>query len=115
MPCALLVLAPFPDTISSALTTQYATARLCVTRGAVLLIRYVAVDKQQVGRKRHLGNDCVTILFLEEGAGPISPGWFQSNFQKIFLVRSLGLETSTGLLRIGLRPHFLGHMPFINI
>ncbi len=37
-------------------------------------------------RKRHIGNDIVTIVFQEPGAKPFSPKMIRSNFQRVFLV-----------------------------
>ncbi|XP_057245201.1 signal-induced proliferation-associated protein 1-like, partial [Malurus melanocephalus] len=41
---------------------------------------------RQLLRKRHIGNDIVTIVFQEPGARPFSPRALRSHFQHIFLV-----------------------------
>lgn len=43
-------------------------------------------DKQQLTRKRHIGNDLVTIIFQEPGSLPFSPRTIRSHFQHIFIV-----------------------------
>lgn len=49
---------------------------------------YVLVNKQQVDRKRHIGNDVITIIFQEPGAAPFSPAesGVRSQFQHIFVI-----------------------------
>lgn len=37
-------------------------------------------------RKRHIGNDIVTIVFQEPGAQPFSPKNIRSQFQHVFIV-----------------------------
>ena len=46
------------------------------------------VNKQQVDRKRHIGNDVITIIFQEPGAAPFSPAesGVRSQFQHIFVI-----------------------------
>ena len=48
----------------------------------------VSVNKQQVDRKRHIGNDVITIIFQEPGAAPFSPAesGVRSQFQHIFVI-----------------------------
>lgn len=43
-------------------------------------------DTQSVAKKRHLGNNSVTVVFMDEGADPIDPGVFCSNFQKVLFL-----------------------------
>eukprot|EP00041_Stephanoeca_diplocostata_P006356 m.81889 g.81889 ORF g.81889 m.81889 type:complete len:572 (+) comp16320_c1_seq8:283-1998(+) len=43
-------------------------------------------DTQSVAKKRHLGNNSVTVVYVDEDAGPIDPSVFCSNFQKVFIV-----------------------------
>ena len=50
------------------------------------LLPYIENDRQQIPRKRHIGNDMVTVVFQEAGALPFSPKRIRSNFQHIFLV-----------------------------
>ncbi|KAF1563275.1 Signal-induced proliferation-associated protein 1, partial [Eudyptes schlegeli] len=40
----------------------------------------------QLLRKRHIGNDIVTIVFQEPGARPFSPRALRSHFQHVFIV-----------------------------
>lgn len=49
---------------------------------------YILVNKQQVDRKRHIGNDVITIIFQEPGAAPFSPAesGVRSQFQHIFVI-----------------------------
>ena len=43
-------------------------------------------DLLQLLRKRHIGNDIVTIIFQEPGSEPFSPKTIRSHFQHIFVV-----------------------------
>jgi len=55
------------------------------------LLPYSAEDRQQVARKRHVGNDCVVIVHLEHDAPLFRPNNFVSRFQLVFVViRSVG-------------------------
>ncbi|XP_032665226.1 rap1 GTPase-activating protein 1-like isoform X3 [Odontomachus brunneus] len=62
-----------------------------VFRGRELLFHvsaflpYSEVDSQQLQRKRHIGNDIVTIIFQEE-ATPFSPDMIASHFLHAFIV-----------------------------
>eukprot|EP00118_Oscarella_pearsei_P028342 m.1921 g.1921 ORF g.1921 m.1921 type:complete len:1288 (+) comp8060_c0_seq1:132-3995(+) len=60
------------------------------------LLPYTPNNDQQVLRKRHIGNDIVTIVFQESGSEPFSPKMVRSNFQHIFLVVRLLPSSSTG-------------------
>lgn len=40
----------------------------------------------QLLRKRHIGNDIVTIVFQEPGARPFTPRSIRSHFQHVFVV-----------------------------
>lgn len=40
----------------------------------------------QLLRKRHIGNDIVTIVFQEPGSKPFCPSTIRSHFQHVFLV-----------------------------
>ena len=40
----------------------------------------------QLLRKRHIGNDIVTVIFQEPGAEPFSPKNIRSHFQHVFIV-----------------------------
>ncbi|XP_055520752.1 signal-induced proliferation-associated 1-like protein 2 [Leucoraja erinacea] len=50
------------------------------------MLPYTANNSQQLLRKRHIGNDIVTIVFQEPGAGPFTPKTIRSHFQHVFLV-----------------------------
>ncbi|XP_071962340.1 signal-induced proliferation-associated 1-like protein 2 isoform X2 [Antedon mediterranea] len=43
-------------------------------------------NKQQLLRKRHIGNDIATIIFQEPGAKPFSPITIRSQFQHVFVI-----------------------------
>lgn len=40
----------------------------------------------QLLRKRHIGNDIVTIIFQEPGALPFTPQNIRSHFQHVFVI-----------------------------
>ncbi|XP_028677856.1 signal-induced proliferation-associated 1-like protein 1 isoform X2 [Erpetoichthys calabaricus] len=50
------------------------------------LLPYTPNNKQQLLRKRHIGNDIVTIVFQEPGALPFSPKNIRSHFQHVFVI-----------------------------
>ncbi|KAM8946313.1 signal-induced proliferation-associated protein 1 isoform 2-T2 [Pelodytes ibericus] len=50
------------------------------------MLPYTASNSQQLLRKRHIGNDIVTIIFQEPGAHPFTPQTIRSHFQHVFLV-----------------------------
>uniref|UniRef100_UPI00398F5333 signal-induced proliferation-associated 1-like protein 2 isoform X2 n=1 Tax=Pristiophorus japonicus TaxID=55135 RepID=UPI00398F5333 len=50
------------------------------------MLPYTANNSQQLLRKRHIGNDIVTIVFQEPGADPFTPKTIRSHFQHVFLV-----------------------------
>lgn len=61
------------------------------------LLPFTANNRQQLLRKRHIGNDIVTIVFQEPGAPPFSPRVVRSHFQHVFIVvRAELLATSPG-------------------
>lgn len=47
---------------------------------------YSANNRQQLSRKRHIGNDIVTIVFQEEGSLPFTPKTIRSQFQHVFII-----------------------------
>lgn len=60
------------------------------------LLPYTECDPQQVLRKRHIGNNIVTVVFLVKGAEPFDVGVFLSKFQHIFiLVRDVSPDHSS--------------------
>ncbi|XP_037674817.1 signal-induced proliferation-associated 1-like protein 3 isoform X2 [Choloepus didactylus] len=50
------------------------------------LLPYTPNNRQQLLRKRHIGNDIVTIIFQEPGALPFTPKNIRSHFQHVFIV-----------------------------
>ncbi|XP_027561637.1 LOW QUALITY PROTEIN: signal-induced proliferation-associated protein 1-like [Neopelma chrysocephalum] len=50
------------------------------------MLPFTPRNPQQLLRKRHIGNDIVTIVFQEPGARPFSPRALRSHFQHIFIV-----------------------------
>ncbi|KAM3824601.1 signal-induced proliferation-associated protein 1 isoform 2-T2 [Vipera latastei] len=50
------------------------------------LLPYTPNNRQQLLRKRHIGNDIVTIIFQEPGALPFTPRLVRSQFQHVFIV-----------------------------
>lgn len=47
---------------------------------------FVSVLFHQLLRKRHIGNDIVTIVFQEPGALPFTPKSIRSHFQHVFII-----------------------------
>ncbi|XP_072345487.1 signal-induced proliferation-associated 1-like protein 2 [Scyliorhinus torazame] len=50
------------------------------------MLPFTANNSQQLLRKRHIGNDIVTIVFQEPRADPFTPKTIRSHFQHVFLV-----------------------------
>uniref|UniRef100_A0A8P0PKG5 Signal induced proliferation associated 1 like 3 n=1 Tax=Canis lupus familiaris TaxID=9615 RepID=A0A8P0PKG5_CANLF len=50
------------------------------------LLPYTPNNRQQLLRKRHIGNDIVTIIFQEPGALPFTPKNIRSHFQHVFII-----------------------------
>ncbi|XP_053908843.1 LOW QUALITY PROTEIN: signal-induced proliferation-associated 1-like protein 3 [Cuculus canorus] len=50
------------------------------------MLPYTPNNRQQLLRKRHIGNDIVTIIFQEPGALPFTPQSVRSHFQHVFLI-----------------------------
>uniref|UniRef100_A0A665U6N4 Signal-induced proliferation-associated 1 like 1 n=1 Tax=Echeneis naucrates TaxID=173247 RepID=A0A665U6N4_ECHNA len=50
------------------------------------MLPYTPNNKQQLLRKRHIGNDIVTIVFQEPGALPFTPKNIRSHFQHVFVI-----------------------------
>ncbi|KAJ8264210.1 hypothetical protein GJAV_G00146490 [Gymnothorax javanicus] len=50
------------------------------------LLPYTPNNPQQLLRKRHIGNDIVTIVFQEPGALPFTPKNIRSHFQHVFVI-----------------------------
>lgn len=71
------------------LLTLFATIKLLVNT-PFLFSSPIKIDKPffcfQLLRKRHIGNDIVTIVFQEPGAHPFTPKVIRSQFQHVFIV-----------------------------
>ncbi|KAK7086178.1 Signal-induced proliferation-associated 1-like protein 2 [Halocaridina rubra] len=50
------------------------------------LLPFTPNNRKQLLRKRHIGNDIVTIVFQEPGSPPFSPKHIRSHFQHVFIV-----------------------------
>ncbi|XP_052767069.1 signal-induced proliferation-associated 1-like protein 2 isoform X2 [Mya arenaria] len=50
------------------------------------MLPYTPKNTQQLLRKRHIGNDIVTIVFQEPGAPPFTPKCVRSQFQHVFII-----------------------------
>jgi len=50
------------------------------------LLPFTPNNRQQLLRKRHIGNDIVTVVFQEPGALPFTPRNIRSQFQHVFIV-----------------------------
>ncbi|XP_041352798.1 signal-induced proliferation-associated 1-like protein 2 isoform X2 [Gigantopelta aegis] len=50
------------------------------------MLPYTPSNKQQLLRKRHIGNDIVTIVFQEAGTLPFTPKTVRSQFQHVFII-----------------------------
>ncbi|XP_058789822.1 signal-induced proliferation-associated 1-like protein 2 isoform X2 [Phymastichus coffea] len=74
-------------------TDSTGTHAVCAThRGAEVtfhvstMLPFTPNNRQQLLRKRHIGNDIVTIVFQEPGALPFSPKRIRSQFQHVFII-----------------------------
>ncbi|XP_036881460.1 signal-induced proliferation-associated 1-like protein 2 isoform X3 [Manis javanica] len=50
------------------------------------MLPHMPNNRQQLLRKRHIGNDIVTIVFQEPGAHPFTPKSVRSHFQHVFVI-----------------------------
>ncbi|XP_055597849.1 signal-induced proliferation-associated 1-like protein 2 isoform X2 [Uranotaenia lowii] len=50
------------------------------------MLPFTPNNRQQLLRKRHIGNDIVTIVFQEPGAHPFTPKNIRSQFQHVFVI-----------------------------
>ncbi|XP_015591647.1 signal-induced proliferation-associated 1-like protein 1 [Cephus cinctus] len=57
-----------------------------VTFHVSTMLPFTPNNRQQLLRKRHIGNDIVTIVFQEPGALPFSPRRIRSQFQHVFVI-----------------------------
>lgn len=73
------------------------------------MLPYTKNNKQQLLRKRHIGNDIVTVIFQEDGSHPFSPKSVRSRFQHVFIIiRQVVL--STGIFYRLVFSHSLGRI-----
>ncbi|XP_045488603.1 signal-induced proliferation-associated 1-like protein 2 [Pieris rapae] len=74
-------------TDSTGLYSVYTTYQGCEIMFHVsTMLPYTSNNRQQLLRKRHIGNDIVTIVFQEPGAAPFTPRHIRSQFQHVFVV-----------------------------
>lgn len=65
----------------------YATHQECEVMFHVsTMLPFTPNNRQQLLRKRHIGNDIVTIVFQEPGALPFTPKNIRSQFQHVFVI-----------------------------
>ncbi|XP_053693631.1 signal-induced proliferation-associated 1-like protein 1 isoform X2 [Sabethes cyaneus] len=74
-------------TDSTGTHSLYATYQDCEIMFHVsTMLPFTPNNRQQLLRKRHIGNDIVTIVFQEPGALPFTPKNIRSQFQHVFLI-----------------------------
>jgi signal-induced proliferation-associated 1 like protein 1 len=74
-------------TDSTGTHSLYATHQDCEVMFHVsTMLPFTPNNRQQLLRKRHIGNDIVTIVFQEPGALPFTPKNIRSQFQHVFLI-----------------------------
>ncbi|XP_063699348.1 signal-induced proliferation-associated 1-like protein 1 [Culicoides brevitarsis] len=74
-------------TDSTGTHSVYATYQDCEVMFHVsTMLPFTPNNRQQLLRKRHIGNDIVTIVFQEPGALPFSPKNIRSQFQHVFVI-----------------------------
>ncbi|KAL1121932.1 hypothetical protein AAG570_003340 [Ranatra chinensis] len=74
-------------TDSTGLYSTYAQYQDCEIMFHVsTLLPFTPNNRQQLLRKRHIGNDIVTIVFQEAGAQPFTPKVIRSQFQHVFII-----------------------------
>lgn len=85
-------------TDSTGTHSVYATYQGCEIMFHVsTMLPFTPNNRQQLLRKRHIGNDIVTIVFQEAGALPFTPRNIRSQFQHVFvIVRAVQMPSSGG-------------------
>lgn len=74
-------------TDSTGTHSVYATYQDCEVMFHVsTMLPFTPNNRQQLLRKRHIGNDIVTIVFQEPGALPFTPKNIRSQFQHVFVI-----------------------------
>ncbi|KAK9870928.1 hypothetical protein WA026_009890 [Henosepilachna vigintioctopunctata] len=72
---------------STGLYSVYAEYQNCEIMFHVsTMLPFTPNNRQQLLRKRHIGNDIVTIVFQEPGALPFTPKGIRSQFQHVFII-----------------------------
>lgn len=86
-------------TDSTGTHSVYATYSNCEIMFHVsTMLPYTPNNRQQLLRKRHIGNDIVTIIFQEPGARPFTPKNIRSQFQHVFIIVRVINPCSEGTL-----------------
>lgn len=74
-------------TDSTGTHSLYATMQDCEVMFHVsTMLPFTPNNRQQLLRKRHIGNDIVTIVFQEPGSLPFTPKNIRSQFQHVFII-----------------------------
>lgn len=74
-------------TDSTGTHSLYATLHECEVMFHVsTMLPFTPNNRQQLLRKRHIGNDIVTIVFQEPGSLPFTPKNIRSQFQHVFII-----------------------------
>lgn len=74
-------------TDSTGTHSLYATYQDCEVMFHVsTMLPFTPNNRQQLLRKRHIGNDIVTVVFQEPGALPFTPKSIRSQFQHVFVI-----------------------------
>lgn len=90
-------------TDSTGTHSVYATYQDCEVMFHVsTMLPFTPNNRQQLLRKRHIGNDIVTIVFQEPGALPFTPKNIRSQFQHVFvIVRAVNPCSENTYYRVG--------------
>ncbi|ESO90155.1 hypothetical protein LOTGIDRAFT_91952, partial [Lottia gigantea] len=62
------------------------------------MLPFTSNNIQQLFRKRHIGNDIVTIIFQEPGSLPFTPKTVRSQFQHVFIIIRVTNPNTEGVL-----------------
>lgn len=57
-------------------------------------------NRQQVEKKRHIGNDVVVIIFKEKNASPFLPSLMASKFNHIFIIVTLEIIEGKSIFHV---------------
>lgn len=50
------------------------------------MLAHVNNDPQQLEKKKHIGNDIVVVVFMEEGTPPLDPNFMRTQFTHVYIV-----------------------------